>query len=76
MLFMLLNLVSWDIVSVLVTGGFAIVGTYAFIAAIEGSYQRAMFGAVVSTSISRPLIAKPIKIKCHFFAIYLYVTPV
>ena len=27
---------SWDIVSVLVTGGFAIVGTYAFIAAIEG----------------------------------------
>ena len=30
------NLVSWDVTSVLVTGGFAIIGTYAFIAAIEG----------------------------------------
>ena len=30
------NLVSWDVTSVLVTGGFAIIGTYAFVAAIEG----------------------------------------
>ena len=30
------NLVSWDVTSVLVTGGFAVIGTYAFIAAIEG----------------------------------------
>ncbi|OEE90944.1 TRAP transporter permease [Vibrio crassostreae] len=30
------NLVSWDVISVLVTGGFAVIGTYAFIAAIEG----------------------------------------
>jgi TRAP-type uncharacterized transport system fused permease subunit len=30
------GLVSWDVTSVLVTGVFAIVGTYAFIGAIEG----------------------------------------
>ncbi|MDN3610764.1 TRAP transporter permease [Vibrio ostreicida] len=30
------NLVSWDVTTVLITGGFAIVGTYAFVAAMEG----------------------------------------
>ena len=73
------NLVSWDVTSVLVTGGFAIIGTYAFVAAIEGYLEskinlltRAVL-IVLGVALVWPDISVVIRLVCVALFIGLFI---
>ncbi|MEZ8386045.1 TRAP transporter large permease subunit, partial [Vibrio splendidus] len=74
------NLVSWDITSVLVTGGFAIIGTYAFIAAIEGYLESEInvitrvVLVVIGAALVWPDVSVVIRLVCVaiFVGIFIY----
>ena len=74
------NLVSWDVTSVLVTGAFAIIGTYAFIAAIEGYLEGEINWLIrvvlvaIGLALVWPEVYVVIRLVCSaaFVAIFVY----